>query len=629
MRLICGIFRLDGSEAREESLRAMVAQMDVPRLHPALRIWRDGPTGLAVMEFSAHPAPKLPEQGDSVMAADVRLDEPVPLAEAIGAKTSGSEGALLLAVLETYGPAGLDRVLGDFAFASWNRSTHRLICGRDVFGIRPFAYVHQPSSLFAFASFPYALHGSGIIPKKLDEDAIARRMVYALQSDDCLIAGIKRLPGGHFLEVSHEGVSITRYWHLDRTALGSRKCSPREAACELRRLVDGAVACRLPQAGETGAHLSGGLDSSAISVLAARWLRATGRTLHAYSFLDRLRNDISLEDETKFVNAVLEQEGDIDWTPIGPPAAPSERGEPVEADKMRPLGAGEPDNAVCAHAEEKGVVLILSGWGGDEAATFNGRGAFAELFLRGCWRTLAREISALQRERGWPVARILCSEILFYLMPKSIVGIAKRIAGKDPDPQTLVFRSLSSDARKRISASRDEELNMTRDGRENRRRLITSPHIAERAEVWAQTGARHGLAFAFPLLDRRVVEFSLSLPSELFLREGFRRRPFRDAMMDVLPESVRSRHQKYQPFPSFTLAVAESRDELLARIDNYSKNESVRRVIDLANLRRQIEAFPHPERMRKEIRGNDGPPGAMFAVLKGLAAAEYIIQHGE
>src|SRR3954452_5508562 len=122
MRLICGIFRLDGSEAREEGLRAMIAQMDVPRLHPSLRIWRDGPTALAVMEFSAHPAPKLPEQGDSVMAADVRLDEPLPLAEAVGARTSGSEGALLLAALETYGPAGLDRVLGDFAFASWNRS---------------------------------------------------------------------------------------------------------------------------------------------------------------------------------------------------------------------------------------------------------------------------------------------------------------------------------------------------------------------------------------------------------------------------------------------------------------------------------------------------------------------------
>ena len=76
---------------------------------------------------------------------------------------------------------------------------------------------------------------------------------------------------------------------------------------------------------------------------------------------------------------------------------------------------------------------------------------------------------------------------------------------------------------------------MAPDGRENRWRLMTSPHIAERAEIWAQTGARHGLAFAFPLLDRRVVEFALSLPSEFFLRGGFRRRPFRDAMVDVLP----------------------------------------------------------------------------------------------
>ena len=45
---------------------------------------------------------------------------------------------------------------------------------------------------------------------------------------------------------------------------------------------------------------------------------------------------------------------------------------------------------------------MLSGWGGDEGATFNGRGTLAELFLRGRWRTLCGEISALKRERGWP-----------------------------------------------------------------------------------------------------------------------------------------------------------------------------------------------------------------------------------
>jgi asparagine synthase (glutamine-hydrolysing) len=253
---------------------------------------------------------------------------------------------LLLAALERFGPAGLDHVRGDFALASWNKTSERLVCARDAFGIRPLAYVHQPGRLFAFASFPNALFGSGIVPKKIDEDALVRRVVLRFRVDDCLVAGIKRLPPAHYVEVSREGLSLTCYWQLNRTALGLQRCTPEEAARELRRLVDKAVKCRLPPNGEIGAHLSGGLDSSAIAVLAARRLREEGRTLHAYSFLDRQRNDITLEDETEFVKAVLEHEGDIDWTPIRPPARVT-LDAPMDADKMTPLRADAPDNAVC------------------------------------------------------------------------------------------------------------------------------------------------------------------------------------------------------------------------------------------------------------------------------------------
>jgi asparagine synthase (glutamine-hydrolysing) len=636
MRLICGLFHLDGANARKELLRAMAAQMDVPRLRASLQLWQAGPVGLAVLDFPARGAPAsvLPETASAIMAADVRLNEPIALARTLGGGAPVAEDALLLAMLERSGPSGLDQVLGDFALASWNKTTQRLVCARDAFGIRPLAYVHQPGKLFAFASFPKALHGAGIVPKKVDEDALARRMVQAFRADDCLVAGIQRLPPAHFIEVSREGVSLVRYWQLDRAAIGTRQCSPEEAARELRRLVDEAVNCRLPRNAEIGAHLSGGLDSSAIAVLAARRLREEGRTLHAYSFLDRQRNDITLEDETEFVKAVLEQEGDIDWTPIRPPAGLSALGGPMDADKMTGLGAEQPENAVCTRAEEQGVGLVLSGWGGDEGATFNGRGTFAELFLRGRWRTLAREISALGKERGWPRSRIFRGEVLSNLrnalLPASVLDLAKRVMGKDPNLQTLFGRSLSAEARRRLAASGDEGLSMAPDGRENRWRLMTSPHIAERAEVWAQTGARHGLAFAFPLLDRRVVEFSLSLPSELFLRGGFRRRPFRDAMADVLPAQVRLRHQKYMPFPGYMLDLAESKDEFLARIDAYGQNESVRRIIDLAHLRRLVEAFPSPELAREEMRGGDNPAATamMIAAAHVLAAAAYLEQHG-
>jgi asparagine synthase (glutamine-hydrolysing) len=633
MRLICGLFHLDGAKANEDLLRTMAAQMDLQPLRSSLRLWHDGPVGFGVLDFSvgSAPAPALRETARSIMAADVRLDEPIALAGRLGSDAPKTEEALLLAILERFGSSALDQVLGDFAFASWNKKAQRLVCARDAFGIRPLAYVHKPEKLFAFASFPVALHGAGILPKKVDEDALARRMVRNFRHDDSLIVGIKRLPPAHIMEISHEGISLTRYWQLDRTAIGTRKLSPGEAARELRRLVDETVNCRLPRTGETGAHLSGGLDSSAIAVLAARQLRKQGRALHAYSFLDRQRGDITLEDETEFVRAVVEQESDIDWTPIRPSASLFAFDGPMDADKMTPLGAEQPENMVCGWAESQGVGLVLSGWGGDEGATFNGRGTLSEMFLRGRWRKLAREVLALKRERGWSVPRILNVEIVSYLRPEGLINFIKRIVGRDPDLQTLFHQSLSVSARRSLAASRPKGHNMLPDGRENRWRLMTSPHIAERAEVWAQVGARYGVAFTFPLLDRRVVEFSLSLPSDLFLRGGFRRRIFRDAMVDVLPERVRLRHQKYQPFPGSMLDVVGSKNELLARIDTFEQSESVRRMIDLALLRRRVAAFPRPERLREEMRGGNNPTSAttMIAVLHTLAAAEYLQQHGE
>src|SRR5579872_311444 len=397
MRLICGIFQLDGTPASEPLLQKMISQLNVPRLRPSVGVWRNGPVALAVLDFSARggPASALPEDASTVVCADVRLDERDALARSLGVASRQSDDALLLQALGRNGPRGLDQMYGDFAFAAWNKSTQRLTCGRDVFGIRPFFYTHQPGELFAFASFGRALHGSGIVQKIVDEVALARRLVHAFRADDSLIAGIRRLPAAHYLKVSRDGISIKPYWQLDRSAVGTRQLSPEEAARELRRLVTDAVQCRLKSADKIGAHLSGGLDSSAISVLAARQLGEEGRTLHAYSFLDRQRNNVMFEDETEFVQAVLDQESTIDWTPIRPSAALFDTSAALAADKMIPTDEDEPESQVCARAEEQGVGLILSGWGGDEAATFNGRGAIAELFLRGHWRALAREISAL------------------------------------------------------------------------------------------------------------------------------------------------------------------------------------------------------------------------------------------
>ena len=160
---------------------------------------------------------------------------------------------------------------------------------------------------------------------------------------------------------------------------------------------------------------------------------------------------------------------------------------------------------------------------------------------------------------------------------------------------------------------------------------VASSRIAERAEALALIGAQHGLAYAFPLLDRRVVEFALTLPNEFFLREGIGRRPFRDAMRDLLPEPIYRRHDKRQIAPSRGVDLAGSRLELLEMIERLEKNEAVRRVIDLNHLKQEIEKFPPPEVVYESLRQGVPHPeqGRMLAVGRALLVGVFIEQHGD
>lgn len=628
MRLICGLIRLDGMAASPSLLDRMVAQMDVPGLRAARSDFRDGAVAMAVLDWSGAPSASLPVSGASVIAADVRLDEPAALARSLDLQPR-DEPALLLEAVRRFGSP--EQALGDFAFAIWDGETETLTCGRDVFGIRPFSYVHKPGELFAFASVPAALHGTGIVPKNIDTRVAVSRAMRSFRFEDSPIEGIRRLPPAHMLQVSGNALSVRRYWQLDRAKVGTSRLAPEEAAAGLRQRVAQAVRSRLPGATRVGAHLSGGLDSSAIAILAARALREQGRTLHAYSFFDRLRNDIRLEDETEFVSACLAQEAGIEWEPVRPSTREFDQGYALDPDLMYPLAPEDPEIQVATIAERQGVGLILSGWGGDEAATFNGRGAMAELLRRGRWRTLRRELGALAKERGWTKRTVLVDELASYLsteyLPGGLRRFARRIRGRKLDAGELLEDVLASAARP--APDNDPSGFMIGDARENRWRLIHGAHIAHRAEVWAQIGARHGLAYAFPLLDRRVVEFALSLPSEYYLSGGFRRRLFRDAMRDVLPQKVRNRHRKDVSFPGRYIDLAEARDALLARISGFETDTRLAEVLDFAKLKALVAQFPPAEAARDSLAGGTDPKGrdVMIAGSRAVELAAYLQQH--
>lgn len=114
--------------------------------------------------------------------------------------TSDSE-VLLEAFVQWGIEPTLSKVDGMFAFALWNRSTRRLVLGRDRFGEKPL-YYGRVGKRFVFASQPRSLEVATGFTGQLDQDAIAAYLRYGyVPSPRSVWAGISKLPPGHWLEL--------------------------------------------------------------------------------------------------------------------------------------------------------------------------------------------------------------------------------------------------------------------------------------------------------------------------------------------------------------------------------------------------------------------------------------------
>src|SRR5262249_54015712 len=157
-----------------------------------------------------------------------------------------------------------------YAFALWDDARRHLVLARDPIGQRPLHY-HRGKGFFAFASMPKGLHSLAAVPYEPDEDGIAEYLLLMPSSGPrTYFRGIERVLPGQIVTVTSNGLAARRHWQPKIRPLRLRRT---EEYCEaLRGHLDQAVKCRLRGAKDVGAHLSGGLDSSAVAATAARLL---------------------------------------------------------------------------------------------------------------------------------------------------------------------------------------------------------------------------------------------------------------------------------------------------------------------------------------------------------------------
>jgi asparagine synthase (glutamine-hydrolysing) len=181
-----------------------------------------------------------------------------------------SDSEIALHLYEELGPQCLHQLRGEFAFVIWDEKEQTLFAARDRFGIKPLFYAWHNNTLYV-ASEVKALFAAGV-PARWDEESVYQSFTFGGHQMRTLYDGVQQVPPGHYLIATQNHVQITRYWDFNYPVASDAapKRSDADYAAEFRHELEEAVRIRLRADVPVGVYLSGGLDSCAVLGLAAR-----------------------------------------------------------------------------------------------------------------------------------------------------------------------------------------------------------------------------------------------------------------------------------------------------------------------------------------------------------------------
>ena len=277
---MCGIAGLVSTDDRDidaDRVRAMVAMLDHRgpddrRVHAAEGAAL-GHARLSIIDAAGGAQPMSNEDGTLWIAFNGEIfnylelhDDLVRAGHRFRTK---SDTEVILHLFEERGPAAVEKLNGQWAFAIWNTRTRTLFLSRDRMGVRPLFYATAGSRLL-FASEIKAIFTDRAISRELDPYALDNIFTFwTALPPRTPFRGVRALPPAHSMTWHDGRVTIAQYW---TPAFAPCESAPRgrEAIDATTSVLEEATRLRLRSDVPVGAYLSGGLDSSVITSLMTR-----------------------------------------------------------------------------------------------------------------------------------------------------------------------------------------------------------------------------------------------------------------------------------------------------------------------------------------------------------------------
>jgi len=538
--------------------------------------------------------------GRFALVADVRLDNRYELHSALGLDgraASLADSDILLLALENWGEAGLDRIVGDYAFAFFDMQADQLMLARSPLGQRPLFW-HRGKGFLAFSSMPKGLHAAGDIERRADPVSVERFVGLIPQiGTGSYYEGVQRVEPGHVVTITSSGSRTRRHWNPQRRTLRLKSFGDYVEA--FRMELDRAVASRLRGAdGKVAAHLSGGWDSSAVAATAARLLAPAGGRVMAFTAVPRNGADAygplgRFADEGPIAAKTAAMHDNIDHFRIE-----SSGRSPIADLDLYADAFERPSFNICNHvwlsdirsaARAQGARVMLTGEIGNWTISASPSALLADYLREGRWLGWWREATAIARRPGTRLRGIAATSLSPWL-PAFAWKRLRRLQGR---PGLRLQSALHPGLRKSIGREQ-EAYDFGRAGRPNdhfrnsRDALLEMDFGEYRKGVLGGWGIDKRDATA----DRRLVEFCLSLPVDMLLKGGIRRPLARAALSDRLPATVLDERGKGYQASDWHVGLTRDLPAVTALIDAIAADPVASGIVDIDALRALVREWP-------------------------------------
>ena len=479
-----------------------------------------------------------------VISIDARLDnrkillKQLEISDMLIEKVTDSD--LVLAAYRKWGENCPKYLLGDFVFVIWDAKKEKLFCARDHMGIKPF-YYHLSDDLFVFSNDIRGVIAHPQLSQKYNTKSIAMFLNGSpgfYDKNNTFFEEIQKLPSATSLTITKEDAEESTYWSIENI-LEVHYDTYEEYVKKLRELLLDAVKVRLRTTYPVASHLSGGLDSSTISVLAARELEQKDQPLYAFNWIEIPIGEYDPDySEWGFATQLAKLENIEQKSIRLTPEFIADMYDKVDI-TTDDISYFWSEYLVRDEAEKYKARTFLSGWGGDELISFNGYSYMESLFRRGHFikgmkniydfykyvnvkyiylRTIKGSLKAL-------IDSVFIKRVFsLYVVKKNEFDPFEFI--QEPFPKSLTGFSFPAGYYKPGVHSKQKV-------------HITGGHMLHRIENWAASAIGKKMEYSYPLLDKRIVEFALAIPEDLFVeKNGHERYFFRNTISVFLPENI-------------------------------------------------------------------------------------------